>query len=220
MQNPRPIVRAESTEGALVVAGDAVGLADASGLGLLNTTSPVLYSGTLDTHPKALSSALAGGATLLVTDSNRKQTFLWNTVSDNAGITLAASDPEPSVALNIFPDAPGDAQSTAQMVGVASVTGSPDTPDHSAAQAIDGIPDSAWETQLGVLRHPGTLAPRQVLAGDPGQAGDHGWHHDPAAPSQRLRSQPVDHEGDDQLRRRLPHHRQARPRVRARGADS
>ncbi len=71
-------------------------------------------------------------------------------MSDNAGITLAASDPEPSVALDIFPDAPGDAQSTAQMVGVASVTGSPDTPDHSAAQAIDGIPDSAWETQLGV----------------------------------------------------------------------
>ncbi len=62
--------------------------------GLLDTTSPVIYAGTLDSHPAALASALAGGATLVVTDSNRKQSFLWNTVSNNAGITLAASDPQ------------------------------------------------------------------------------------------------------------------------------
>ncbi len=150
VRRPRPVVRAESTSGALLVAGDAVGLAEAGGLGLLDTTSPVLYSGTLDTRPGVLSSALAGGATLVVTDSNRKQSFLWNTVSNNAGITLAASDPEPNIALNIFPKALGDAQSTAQTVGVASVVGVPDDPDHSAAMAIDGIAGTSWQTHLGV----------------------------------------------------------------------
>lgn len=156
VDNPRPIVRAESTSGALLVAGDAVGLADAAGLGLLNTTSPIIYAGTTDSDPSALSSALAGGATLLVTDSNRKQSFLWNTVSNNAGITLAASDPEPDVALDIFPNAPGDAQSTAQVVGVAAVTGVPDNPDHAASMAIDGIAGTAWETQIGVPPVAGT----------------------------------------------------------------
>ncbi len=146
---PRPIVRAESTSGALVVAGDAVGLNEAAGLGLLDTTSPVLYSGTLDNDSAALSSAMEGGATLVVTDSNRKQSFLWNTVSNNAGITLAASDPRPNVALDIFPDAPGDAQTTAQYAGVASVTSVPDDPDHSADMAIDGLPSTAWTTHIG-----------------------------------------------------------------------
>ena len=150
VSNPRPVVRAESTSGALLVAGDAVGLANAAGLGLLNTDAAVIYAGTTDTNHSALSSALAGGATLVVTDSNRKQSFLWNTVSNNAGITLAASDPEPNVALNIFPGAPDNAQSTAQVTGVAAVTGVPDDPDHSADMAIDGIPGTAWETHLGV----------------------------------------------------------------------
>ena len=54
MANPRPVVRAESTDGALVVAGDGVGLDAAAGLGLLDTKSAVLYAGTLDTHPGAL----------------------------------------------------------------------------------------------------------------------------------------------------------------------
>ena len=146
---PRPIVRAESTSGALVVAGDAVGLNDAAGLGLLDTTSPVLYSGTLDNDSAALSSALQGGATLVVTDSNRKQPFLWNVVTGNAGVTLAASDPKPNVALDIFPDAPGDAQTTAQYAGVASGTSVPDDPDHSADMAIDGLPGTAWTTHIG-----------------------------------------------------------------------
>jgi len=147
--DPRPLVRAESTDGALVVAGDGVGLDAAAGLGLLNTKSAVLYSGTLDTHPRALASALAGGATLVVTDSNRKQPFLWNAVSDNTGVTLAATDPRPPVALNIFPKATGGAESTSQVTGVASVTGEPDDPETSPVMAIDGNPNSAWETHLG-----------------------------------------------------------------------
>jgi hypothetical protein len=147
--SPRPIVRGESTGGALVVAGDAVGLNDAASLGLLDTSSPVIYAGTLDSHPRAQASALAGGATLVVTDTNRKQSFLWNVVSGNAGVTLAASDPKPSDGLDIFPKAPASAQSTSQVEGVASVEGVPNNPGETPVMAIDGIPDTAWETHFG-----------------------------------------------------------------------
>ena len=147
--DPRPLVRGESTTGALVVAGDGVGLKDIAGLGLLDTTSPVLFSRTLDQHPTAMSSALAGGATLVVTDSNRRQTFLWNAVSGSAGVTLAASDPRPKVALDIFGHSPADAQTTSQVSGVASVQGVPTDPDHSPVMAIDGMRDTAWETHYG-----------------------------------------------------------------------
>jgi hypothetical protein len=147
--NPRPLVRGESTSGALLVAGDGVGLADMASLGLLDSNSSVLYSGTVDGNRNVLADALAGQATLVVTDSNRKQPFLWNAVSNNAGVTLPASAPRPHVALNIFPKARRDAQSTSQLAGVASVTGVPNSAAHSPAMAIDGIPDTAWQTNGG-----------------------------------------------------------------------
>jgi len=148
--HPRPVARAESSAGALVVAGDGVGLDDVADVGLLDTTSPVLYAGTLDDHPAALRSALAGGATLVVTDTNRKESFLWNVENDNAGITLGPDIAQPSVTLDIFPKHDTSAQSRAHLTGVASVAGSPgadpgDTPD----LAIDGITSSAWETRQG-----------------------------------------------------------------------
>ena len=127
---PRALVRAESTQGALVVAGDAVGLDDRGRARSARHRRPLsLYAGTLDAHPLAAASVLTGGATLVVTDSNRKQPFLWNVVSDNAGVTLASSDPKPNVALDIFPERPRRTPSRrAQITGVASVTGNPRRP--------------------------------------------------------------------------------------------
>ncbi len=51
VDDPRPIVRTESTVDPLVVAGDASGLVNASSVGLLQGNPTILYSGTLDTHP-------------------------------------------------------------------------------------------------------------------------------------------------------------------------
>ena len=98
-----------------------------------------------------MTSALAGGATLVVTDSNRKQAFVWGGMSRNGGVTLRAADPKPKVALDIFPKAPGDAQSTAQILGVASVTGFPTDAGHSPLMAIDGMANTAWETHAGLV---------------------------------------------------------------------
>ncbi|HTZ10011.1 MAG TPA: alpha-(1-_3)-arabinofuranosyltransferase family protein, partial [Acidimicrobiales bacterium] len=150
VEDPRPVARAESTRGALVVAGDGVGLDDVADLGLLDTTSPVLYAGTLDSHPQALRSALGGGATLVVTDTDRKESFLWNVQNNNAGITLGPNEAQPAVTLDIFPKADTSAQSTAKLTGVASVAGSPSAdPGYTPDLAIDGIDSSAWETRQG-----------------------------------------------------------------------
>ncbi len=147
--DPRPLVRGESTAGAVLVAGDGVGLNEAAGLGLLNTTAPILYSGALDGHPKELASALAGGATLVLTDTNRKQIFLWSRIQGNAGLTLPAAQRQPKYPLDLFPGAPADAQSVAVFQGVASVSAEPEVPAHAPVMAIDGNPDTSWLTANG-----------------------------------------------------------------------
>jgi len=149
VRDPRPLVRGESTTGAVLVAGDGVGLNEAAGLGLLNTTAPILYSGALDGHPRELASALAGGATLVVTDTNRKQIFLWSRIQGNAGLTLPADQRQPKYPLELFPGAPADARSVAVFQGAASVSAEPEVPAHAPVMAIDGNPDTSWLTANG-----------------------------------------------------------------------
>ena len=196
--NPRPIVRAESTSGALVVAGDAVGLNDAAGLGPARHDLAGALRGHRSTPtPRALASALGGGATLVVTDSNRKQSFLWNTVSNNAGITLAASDPETQRGARYLPRrarrAPSPRRSTA---ACRRSPGSPTTPTTPPTWRSTAFPTTAWQTHLGSSAlgkfWQVTLA-NQVTTGQV---------TDPPAPRRRLPGQPVDHEGHAQLRRR------------------
>ena len=52
--NPRPLVRGESDTGAVVMEGDATGLNNLAGLGLLNTDSAIYYAGTLANQPARL----------------------------------------------------------------------------------------------------------------------------------------------------------------------
>ncbi|HXQ75828.1 MAG TPA: alpha-(1-_3)-arabinofuranosyltransferase family protein [Acidimicrobiales bacterium] len=153
---PRPIVRGESTAGELVVDGDGVGLDEAASAGLLNTDSAILYAGTLDTHPSAEAQALASNSTLVVTDSNRKEAFRWNTILGNAGATLTKAQPQPTdpnnAPLDLFPGAPADAQTTVALQGVDAITassyGNVDDylPEVRPSQALDGNLDTAWET--------------------------------------------------------------------------
>jgi arabinofuranan 3-O-arabinosyltransferase len=154
--HPRPIVRGESTTGELVVDGDGVGLDEAASAGLLNTTSAVLYAGTLDTNKKAQAQALGGNSTFVVTDSNRKQAFRWNTILGNAGATLTKQQPQPTdpnnAPLDLFPGTPASAQTTVALQGVKAITassyGNVDDylPEDRPSQALDGNLDTAWET--------------------------------------------------------------------------
>ena len=120
VQNPRPIVRTESTATPLVVAGDANGVVGASSVGLLTGNPTILYSGTLDTNPALQARTLSRPAVLVVTDSNRKQGYRWNSLNQNTGYTeTAAQGPDtadPSDApLDLFPGAPGKRSSGASL---------------------------------------------------------------------------------------------------------
>ncbi len=154
--HPRPLVRAESASTGLAVDGDDVGLADAAQVGLLNTDDAIMLAGTLDTDTPAHHAAVDGNATVVVTDTNAKQGFRWNTLTDNAGYIETAGAGAPTdptdVPLDLFPSAPPDAQTTATIDGVASVQassyGSDDTfePQYRPVLAIDGNPATAWAT--------------------------------------------------------------------------
>ena len=151
VSDPRSLVRAESASGSLVVDGDGVGLADIAPLGLLDTNASILYSATLAQHPKLRSTVLSRGSTFVVTDSNRKQTFLWSRLQGNAGPTLSAKSRRPATPLDIFGTSPHGTQTTSNLIGVSSVTAQPDVAVASPAMAIDGSDETAWLTQRGVL---------------------------------------------------------------------
>ena len=152
---PRPLVRAEAATGGLVVDGDAVGVNEIAGTGLLAGSPVITYAGTLDTDPAARHTALKPGATLVLTDSNRRQAFRWDTLTDVAGATLSAGQAYPGDPqdhpLDLFPGAPADAQSITALAGVASVSSSESgnlfqyLPEDRPAEAVDGNLTTAWQ---------------------------------------------------------------------------
>jgi len=154
---PRPLTRGESDAGAVIVAGDAVGLQAMAAAGMLDTNSALYYAGTLDTHPAQLRSLLSSGAALVVTDSNRKEAFQWDTLTANYGETETPSE-NPArhdlkdSPIELFPGSPRSAKSIAAYIGAADVTASSFgntvsyTPEDRAANAVDGSLDTSWET--------------------------------------------------------------------------
>ncbi|HLX87263.1 MAG TPA: alpha-(1-_3)-arabinofuranosyltransferase family protein, partial [Acidimicrobiales bacterium] len=147
----RPLVRAETASDPLVVDGDGTALAALAADGLLDTSSAVLYGPTLQAHRSLLPQAESKSATLVVTDSNRKQLYFWSRIQENAGLMLSASDANPSAPLDIFGNSPVEAQTTEQTVGVTSVEAVPAVPKHAPIFAVEGIPGAAWETPAGVV---------------------------------------------------------------------
>jgi arabinofuranan 3-O-arabinosyltransferase len=155
--DPRPILRAESNTGALIVSGDATGLNDLAGLGLLNTKSAIYYSGTLHDNQSQLRTLAKREAQLVVTDTNRKQAFRWDTLNANAGVTETPGENPAKTDLSdspveLFPGAPLSAKSTASYVGAVNATASSYgnsvsfTPEDRAYSAIDNNFDTSWIT--------------------------------------------------------------------------
>ncbi len=216
VDNPRPIVRTESLAHPLVVAGDADGLVSASAVGLLAGNPTIVYAGTLDTDPKLRSKVLGGPADLVVTDTNRKQAFEWNTLSENQGYTETATqgaDPndQKDAPIDLFPE------------------GTARRPDHRGAgrgglgdrlhlRLVDHLPPGGPavrrprrepQDRLGgrLLRPPH----RPVVAGEADPS--HHGGDPPADPAHRHRRQPVDLPGAADLRREGPGDRRPRPGV-------
>ena len=155
--NPRPMLRGESDAGAVVMEGDATGLDNLAGLGLLNTNSAIYYAGTLADEPARLHDLSSEGAQLVVTDTNRKQAFRWDTLTANAGVTETPGENPAKTDLSdspieLFPGTTIDSKSYASYVGAVNVTASSYgnsvsyTPEDQAYSAIDGNFDTAWIT--------------------------------------------------------------------------
>ncbi len=157
VNDPRPMVRGESDQGAMIVSGDAVGLNNLAGLGLLNTSSALYYTGTLDTDRGLMEDLAAQGAQLVVTDTNRKQAFRWNTLNANTGATETPDENPAKTDLSdspveLFPGTSINSKTYASYVGAVNVTassyGNPVsfTPENRAYSAIDDNLDTSWNT--------------------------------------------------------------------------
>lgn len=155
--DPRPVERLEPADNALVVDGDGSGLVQVAGAGLLAGDPAVVYAGTLAGDGPLRRAVLGDGADLVVTDSNRRQAFRWDDLTEVAGRTLAADQAYPShdpasEPVDLFPAAGTAGQTTSQLVGVNSVSassyGNPFAylPEDRPAEALDGNIDTAWET--------------------------------------------------------------------------
>ncbi len=155
--DPRPMLRGESDTGAIVMEGDATGLNNLAGLGLLNTDSAVYYAGTLAQDPPRLHALASQGAQLVLTDTNRKQAFRWDTLTANAGYTEAPEDDPAKTDLSdspieLFPGTTISSKTYATYVGAVNVTASSYgnsvsyTPEDAASSAIDDDFDTAWIT--------------------------------------------------------------------------
>jgi arabinofuranan 3-O-arabinosyltransferase len=155
--DPRPTVRGESDTGAVVMEGDATGLNNLAGLGLLNTKSAIYYAGTLADQPARLQGLAAQDAQLVLTDTNRKEAFRWDTLTANNGYTETPGDDPAKTDLSdspveLFPGATITSKSYASYVGAVNVTASSYgnsvsyTPEDQAYSAIDNDFDTAWIT--------------------------------------------------------------------------
>lgn len=152
---PVPIVRTQRAAAPLVMAGDGEGVMTAASVGLVTRDGLLLYSASDAKDPAALRAEIERGATLVVTDSNRKRARRWSTVRDNVGYTERAGEmpleTDPSDAqLDLFPDAGPDAYTTAEQRGGATISasayGNPVayTPEDRAVRAMDGDLQTAW----------------------------------------------------------------------------
>ncbi len=217
VDNPRAMVRGESDTGALVMEGDATGLNNLAGLGLLNTDSAIYYAGTLAGDPSRLEDLSAHGAQLVLTDTNRKQAFRWDTLTANAGYTETPDENPAKTDLSdspveLFPGTSITSKSYASYVGAVNVTASSYgnsvsyTPEDQAYSAIDDNFDTAWITGTFVPDPAGQWWQAQLR-----QPRHHRPHH--ARPAAAGRPLALGVGRDPHLRREGPRPRRAHQRL-------
>lgn len=146
----RAMVRVEPRAPELVVDGSAAGLAGLAALGALPADKAISYAG--DRSAAELSRSAAAGSDLVVTDTNRRSTFLSSRARRTAGATLAADEaiaPE-GVVLNPFPERGTAGQTIATYDGDARSIRAPLSPNfpqfpgHRPYAAFDGSTATHW----------------------------------------------------------------------------
>ena len=156
VSDPRALVRTESPDDPIILAGDGNGVVQAAGAGLLDGDPTLFYAASLAADRTDLERATAAGATLVLTDSNRLAAYQWGSLQANVGqvqqpgVDGLGADPS-NYALPLFPDETTSDQTVAEVSGVASVQatqyGDPFTypPESKPLNAFDGNPATAWK---------------------------------------------------------------------------
>ena len=157
VEDARPILRTVSGVAPQVMAGDAAGLVALAAVGGLAADRPVFYSATFADDAEGLDALLAEpDASLVVTDTNRKQGTRWGSVRDNDGYTERAGEEplETDLAdnrLDVFPDADDDHRTVVEQRGGATAAASAYgnnvtyTPGDRATKAVDGDESTGWK---------------------------------------------------------------------------
>jgi arabinofuranan 3-O-arabinosyltransferase len=145
---PRPITRTEPVRGAMLVDGDSFAIPSLVRLGLAPGGPAYRLLGSVT--PSELAASLAGGARVVVTDTNRRRAWGSFQTGQNYSPTLRADQPLPSSTLTLFGDA--DAQTVTRLEGARSVSATAsgslltNTPYGKPELAFDGDRRTAWIT--------------------------------------------------------------------------
>jgi hypothetical protein len=142
-----PIVHTAPSERPVLISGDGDGIVDAMAAGLVDGRQLVLESASLDR--RATTQALAAGADLVLTDSNRRRSqHYFSRIRDASGYTERAGHDAPRnddhFRLEPFPGSSDDARTVVEQrgaqVGATDYVLSADRP----ANAFDGDARTAW----------------------------------------------------------------------------
>ncbi|MYA75620.1 MAG: DUF3367 domain-containing protein [Acidimicrobiaceae bacterium] len=160
--NALDIVRLRPLAGGTVIVGDAEGIVDVAGAGLLDLHRTVWFAADLVVDDDLRSTVLAEPSHIVITDTNAKRARRWGTLRENRG-AVERSDEVPLVddptdnRLELFGELDqrqdlnaDDSRTVAVQEGdftvQASAYGNPVTytNDDRAFYAVDGDPDTAW----------------------------------------------------------------------------
>jgi arabinofuranan 3-O-arabinosyltransferase len=161
VEDAQPILRTLGAQHPIVVAGDGEGLVALASAGLIDGNELLLYAGSFAANPRAISDQMDRGASLVLTDSNRRRGRRWSTLRDNVGYTERVGETAlrkdlTDNRLPVFPDATDASFTVAEYPGGvaarATSYGNPIslTPEFRAANAVDGDLRTSWRTGASV----------------------------------------------------------------------
>ncbi len=149
------IVRVLPRRPETIVDGDAGGILSLAAFGALHPDLPLRFAA--DLTPPQLRTAARAGATIAISDSNRRQPFVAARLVQNRGAVLPAdqSPAQDGVVLDPFPARGSGAQTVAVVRGIRSVSApfSPQVtqfPEHAPIAALDGNPNTEWIADLAI----------------------------------------------------------------------
>ena len=157
VEDPRSILRTVQATDPVVLAGDGSGIVALASSGGLQVDRPLLYAATFVDEPSTLMGLVREpGASLVVTDTNRRQARRWGSVRENDGYTersgeVALEKDRSDNRLEVFPGQTDADQTVAEQVGgsilAASAYGNgvTYTAGDRAVNAMDGDETTAWK---------------------------------------------------------------------------